>query len=61
MAHFEELQPNELIETTGGELSPTLSKLLKGFSFVWLADQIIENWDAVKQGFTSGWTDASKL
>jgi hypothetical protein len=61
MAHFEELLPNESLEATGGYLSPNMSKLLKGFSLFWLADQVIENWDAVKQGFVSGWTDASKL
>ena len=45
------LSNSEMHEVEGGGL-PTW---LKGFGIAWLADQIISNWDEIKQGAKEGW------
>lgn len=59
MAHFIELEKTELLNINGG-LPGWTKTIFKSITGVWIADQIIDNWDAIKEGFAEGWNSIGK-
>lgn len=54
MTHFIELEKQDLIQIEGGW--PIWAKsALKSITAAWLIDQVVDNWDSIKEGFAEGW------
>jgi len=58
MAQFIELDQPELINLNGG--LPSLKSFFRSLTGVWFADQVIDNWDSIKEGFSEGWNSIGK-